>query len=85
MAHAHQFGRPEVSFRYYLTFKTKPLAESFVKQHFELKIKEFSLKMQILVDDKPGYSVPDFFLITFCFRIKHFVVTVWVYGKRNNV
>ena len=44
MAHAHQFGRPEVSFRYYLTFKTKPLAESFVKQHFELKIKEFSLK-----------------------------------------
>ena len=44
MAHAHQFGRPEVRFRYYLTFKTKPLAESFVKQHFELKIKEFSLK-----------------------------------------
>ena len=41
--------------------------------------------MQILVGDKPGYSVPEVFFVYGLLQNEIFVITVWGYGKRNNV
>ena len=38
-----------------------------------------------MLGDKPGYSVPEFFFVYVLLQDEIFVITVWGYGKRNNV
>ena len=73
----------QVSSRYYLTFKTKTLAESYSRLYFELKIKEFGLKNANFGRWQAKLLSSRYFcLLKFCVRMRFFVVTVWGHGKR---